>query len=385
MEKCYIVSYGRSPIAKAGKGSLANSNPIDFGAEVLNGVLNKVKNLDKTTIDDLILGCAIPEGMMGLNPGKNLALRAELPHEVPGFTINRFCSSGLQSIAIAAAMINSGMQDIVVAGGLESMSQPVLSENKDFLNEWLLKNTDAYMSMGMTAENVASKYKLNREELDEFAVISTDRAINAIDNGLFKKEIIPVKVNEGAENEFEFAVDECPRRGTTMEGLAKLNPCFKEDGVMTAGNSSQRSDGAGFVVLMSETKVNEMGIKPIGVFHGFAVAGIDPALMGLGPIPATQKLMKKLNFSIKDLDVIEINEAFASQSIACIRDLGISMAKVNPRGGAISLGHPLGATGAILTSKALSFLEDESKKYGLITMCIGGGMGAAGLIENLLI
>lgn len=385
MEKCYIVSYGRSPIAKAGKGSLANSNPIDFGAEVLNGVLDKVKNLDKTTIDDLILGCAIPEGMMGLNPGKNLALRAELPHEVPGFTINRFCSSGLQSIAIGAAMINTGMQDIVVAGGLESMSQPVLSENKDFLNEWLLKNTDAYMSMGMTAENVASKYKLKREELDEFAVISTDRSINAIDQGLFKKEIIPVKVNEGTADEFEFAVDECPRRGTTMEGLAKLNPCFKEDGVMTAGNSSQRSDGAGFVVLMSETKVNELGIEPIGVFHGFSVAGIDPALMGLGPIPATQKLMKKLNFSIKDLDVIELNEAFASQAIASIRDLGLSMSKINPRGGAISLGHPLGATGAILTSKALSFLEDESKKYGLITMCIGGGMGAAGLIENLLI
>lgn len=381
MEKCVIVEYGRSGIAKARKGSLAKVNPIDFGAQVLRGVLDKLPTLDLNCVDDLILGCAIPEGKMGLNPARNLVIRAGLPNSVPGQTVNRFCSSSLQALAIGAAMINSGMQDVVIAGGIESMSEPVLSEQKEFLNEWLLENTEAYVSMGQTGENVARKYNLTREELDKFSLLSNQKAIEALKNDEFKDQIIAVDGFDKEGKAYKFAKDECIRVNTNLESLISLKPCFAQDGILTAGSSSQMSDGASFVVLMSERKAKELNIKPVAEFLAFAVSGLEPEFMGLGPISASLKLLNKLSLSVDDLDVVEINEAFASQALVSIEELGLDMAKVNPYGGAIAMGHPLGATGTILVCKALHYLEKNKKDLGLITMCIGGGMGAAGLVK----
>lgn len=381
MDKCVIVAYGRSAIAKAGKGSLAKVNPVDFGAEVLKGVLNKVPEIDYKEIDDVILGCAIPEGKMGLNPARNIVLRAGLPNEISAQTVNRFCSSGLQTIAMGAAMIISGMQDIVIAGGVESMSGPVLSESKEYLNQWLLDNTEAYIPMGITAENVADKYEINRERMEQLAILSNKRAAEAVENGCFDQEIIPVKGFDKDGNTITFIRDECYRKGTNAETLATLKPCFKVDGKVTAATSSQRSDGAAFVVMMSEAKAVERGIKPIARFVDFAVEGVDPAYMGIGPIHAVKKVMERSGLSVVQMDVIELNEAFASQTLASIDCLGLDISKVNPRGGALALGHPLGATGTILTCKAMNYLNSTGGKYGLITMCIGGGMGAAGIIE----
>lgn len=382
MEKCVIVAYGRSAIAKANKGSLALVNPVDFAAEVLNGVIKRVPQLNPMEIDDVVVGCAIPEGKMGLNPAKNIVLRAGLPKEVSAQTVNRFCASGLQAIAIGTSMIMSGMQDIVVAGGVESMSNPVLSESPEFLNQWLLDNTDAYMSMGETAENVAQRYGISRKRMEQLAVDSNARAAHAVESGAFDEEIIPVKGFDKERNEIEFKRDECYRKGTNLETLAQLKPCFKEDGLITAATSSQRSDGASFVVLMSESKAKELEIQPIAEFVSFAVAGVEPAYMGIGPIEAVKKVMIKANLTIEQMDVIELNEAFASQTLACIDELGFDYNRVNPRGGAIALGHPLGATGAILTCKAINYLKSINGCYGLITMCIGGGMGAAGIIKT---
>ncbi|MFV0441587.1 MAG: thiolase family protein [Lachnospirales bacterium] len=381
MEKCVIVSYGRSAIGRATKGTLATVNPVDFGAEVLKGVVKKVPNLKEEDIDDVIVGCAIPEGKMGLNPARNIVLRAGLSDKVPGQTVNRFCSSGLQTVALGASMIISGMQDVVVAGGVESMSCDNLSDKKEFLNEYLLNNTEGYVPMGITAENVAKKYSISRVEMEEMAVESHAKASKAVEDGLFDKEIIAVKGFDKEGNEVEFKRDEGYRKGTNLEALANLNPCFLKDGLVTAATSSQRSDGAAFVVLMSETKAKELGVKPIAEFVSFAVTGLEPELMGLGPISATQKLLEKTGYSLDDIDVVEINEAFASQAIASIRELGLDEEKVNPRGGALALGHPLGATGGVLICKALGYLQDTNKKTALITMCIGGGMGAAGLIK----
>lgn len=381
MDKCVIVAYGRSAIAKAGKGSLAKVNPVDFGAEVLKGVLDKVPQIDYKEIDDVIIGCAIPEGKMGLNPARNIVLRAGLPNEVSAQTVNRFCSSGLQTMALGAAMIMSGMQDIIVAGGVESMSCPVLSENPEYLNQWLLDNTDAYIPMGITAENVAEKYDINRERMEQLAVISNKRASEAVEAGDFEEEIIPVKGFDKEGNIITFKRDECYRKGTNAETLATLKPCFKEDGKVTAAIASQRSDGAAFVVMMSEEKAMERGIKPIARFVSFAVEGVDPAYMGIGPIHAVKKVMERTGLSVEQMDVIELNEAFASQALASIDYLGLDINKVNPRGGALALGHPLGATGTILSCKAVNYLKSTGGKYGLITMCIGGGMGAAGIIE----
>lgn len=381
MEKCVIVAYGRSAIAKANKGSLALVNPVDFAAEVLNGVIKRVPQLNPMEVDDVVVGCAIPEGKMGLNPARNIVLRAGLPKEVSAQTVNRFCASGLQTMAIGASMIMSGMQDIVIAGGVESMSNPVLSENPEFLNQWLLDNTDAYMSMGETAENVAQIYGISRKRMEQLAVDSNARAAHAVESGAFDEEIIPVKGFDKEGNEIEFKRDECYRKGTNLDTLAQLKPCFKEDGLITAATSSQRSDGASFVVLMSESKAKELEIQPIAEFVSFAVAGVEPAYMGLGPIEAVKKVMLKANLTIEHMDVIELNEAFASQTLACIDELGLDYNKVNPRGGAIALGHPLGATGAILSCKAINYLKSINGHYGLITMCIGGGMGAAGIIE----
>lgn len=383
MEKCVIVAYGRSAIGRAKKGSLAKSNPVDYGAEVLRGVLERVPRLNAEMIDDVICGCAIPEAMMGLNIARNIILRAGLPERVPGQTVNRFCSSGIQTVAIGASMIMSGLQDIVVAGGVESMTQPVLSSNPEYLDKWLLDNTEAYVPMGITAENVAAQYGITRVQMEQMSVESHEKASKAVESGWFDKEIIPVTGCDAEGNEIVFKRDEGYRKNTSLDTLATLKPCFKEDGIVTAATSSQMSDGAGFAVLMSESKAKELGIQPLASFVSFAVDGLDPAYMGLGPIYAVKKVMEKSGLSVDDMDVIELNEAFASQAIASIETLKLDKSKTNPNGGALALGHPLGATGAILLAKTLNFLEETKGKYGLITMCIGGGMGAACIIERV--
>lgn len=381
MEKCVIVAYGRSAVAKAGRGTLTSANPIDFGAEVLKGVVEKVPKLRLEDIEDVIVGCAIPEGKMGLNPARNIALRAGLPLEVSGQTVNRFCASGVQSIAIGASMIMSGLQKIIVAGGVESMSCPVISSDSAFLNQWLLKESDVYMPMGITAENVAERFNISRKQMDQMSVESHRKAAEAVESGVFDEEIIPVTGYDIKGNPVVFERDECYRKGTNMEALSKLKPCFKEDGLVTAATSSQRSDGAAFAVLMSEDKAKELGIKPIATFVSYAVKGVEPAYMGLGPIRAVEEVLKKTGLTLEEIDVIELNEAFASQAIATMDILELDLNKVNPRGGALALGHPLGATGTILLGKAMHYLKDTGGKYGLITMCIGGGMGAACIIE----
>lgn len=381
MKNCVIVAYGRSAIGRAGKGTLAQTNPVDFGAEVLEGVIARVPKLDPKEIDDVIVGCAIPEGKMGLNPARNIILRAGLPHYIPGQTVNRFCSSGIQTVAIGASMIMSGMQNVVVAGGVESMSCPVLSSKEEYLDKWLLDHTECYVPMGITAENVAKKYQISRERMEEMAVASHAKAAEAVESGWFEAEIIPVTGYTPEEEAIVMEKDECVRKGTSAEVLATLKPCFKEDGVITAGLSSQRSDGAGFVVLMSEEKAGELNIAPIAQVVSFAVTGLDPEYMGMGPVSAVEKVMKQTGLTVDDMDVIELNEAFASQALASIDQLGLDPEKVNPHGGALAMGHPLGATGAILLGKALHHLTDTQGRYGLITMCIGGGMGAACIVE----
>lgn len=381
MEKVAIVAYGRSAVGKAFKGSLAQQHPIEFGAEVLKGVVNRVPELNPEDIDDVIVGSSASDGKAGMNIGRNLVIRAGLPETVPGQTVNRFCSSGLQTIAMGAAMINAGFHDVVVAGGVESMSNPSISNDSQYFNEWLEKNTDMYISMGDTAENVAESYNVTREDMDKMAVESNEKAAEAVESGAFDKEIIPVHGINADGEEVILERDESYRKGTTMETLAGLRTVFKEDGSVTAGQSSQMSDGAGFVVLMSEKKAQEIGAKPIAYFKGFSLAGVDPAVMGIGPIEAVNKVLNQTELTFDDIDVIEFNEAFASQAIATMRETGMPKEKVNPRGGAIALGHPLGATGGILTAKAISYLQDTGGKYGLVTMCVGGGMGAAGIIE----
>lgn len=383
MQDCVIVGFGRSAIAKAGKGSLAGVHPVDFGAEALNAVLARVPGLDAATIDDVIVGCALPEGTMGLNPARNIVLRAGLPHEVSAHTVNRFCSSGLQAIAEATAMIRTGMADVIVAGGVEHMTSPVMSDTEEFRDPWLAAHTDAYLPMGITGENVAHRYGMTREDLDALAVQSNARAAAARANGWFTDQIVPVTGRTPDGQAVEFAVDEGIRPGTSLESLAGLRPVFAEDGALTAATCSQRSDGASFVVLMSGTRAAELGLRPLARLLGFAVAGVDPAYMGLGPVVAVPKVLAQVGLTIADLDVIELNEAFASQALAVVKDLGLDPEVVNPNGGALAMGHPLGATGAILTVKLLAELERRDRRYGLVTMCVGGGMGAAGVFERL--
>lgn len=381
MNKCVIAGYGRSAIGKAGKGTLAGANPVDFGAEVLKGVIERVPQLNPADIDDVIVGCAIPEGKMGLNPARNIILRAKLPESVPGQTVNRFCASGIQSVALGSSMIISGMQEVIVTGGVESMSCPVLSSQEEYLDQWLVDNTECYVPMGITAENVARKYGISRDAMEHMAVESHEKASYAIENGLFETEIIPVTGCDAEGKAVTFFHDECVRKGTNAEVLKNLKPCFKEDGIVTAATSSQRSDGAAFAVLMSEEKAKNLKISPIASFAAFAVTGLAPEYMGLGPISAVQNVMRQSGLSIDDMDVIELNEAFASQALASIKELGLNRDKVNPRGGALAMGHPLGATGGILLAKAINYLTVTGGRYGLITMCIGGGMGAAAIIE----
>jgi len=383
IDRAVIVAYGRSAIAKAGKGSLAGVHPVDFSAEVLKAVIERVPALDPAEIDDVMVGCAIPEAGMGLNPARNIVLRAGLPHEVSGSTVNRFCSSGLQTIASASALIQAGMADVIVAGGVEHMSTPVLSDQPQYLDPWLVEHTDAYVSMGDTAENVARRYDQTRTQLDVLAVTSNERAAAARDTGRFDAQIVPVTGCSPDGQQSTLVTDEGIRQGTNLETLATLKPAFRPDGLLTAATSSQRSDGASFVVLMSPVRASQLGVRPLARLVAFAVAGVDPAYMGMGPVVAVPKAMAQTRLAMRDLDVIELNEAFASQALAVVAELGLDSKLVNPNGGALAMGHPLGATGAILTCKALAELERRDQRHALVTMCVGGGMGAAGIFERL--
>lgn len=381
MRDAVIVAYGRSPLAKAWKGSFAKMHPVEYGAQTLMGVLDKLPGIDRSRIDDVIVGCAMPEKYTGFNIGRLIAQRAGLPDSVPGQTVNRFCSSGLQSIAAAANAIKAGEMDIVVAGGVEMMTGMFMGHPDEFQDrELLVSHPDSYIPMGITAENVAAEYGVTREDMEAMAVESHRKAAVAQAEGRFNEEIVPVTVKT-EDGEKTVSVDEGVRAGTTVEKLATLEPCFKKDGVVTAATSSQMTDGASFVVLMSRETADKLGYTPIAKFVSFAVAGVPSRIMGIGPIEAVPKVMKRTGLSVDDMDVIEINEAFAAQSLACIRALKLPEEKVNPNGGAMALGHPLGATGAILTCKLLSELKRVDGRYGLVTMCIGGGMGAAGIFE----
>lgn len=383
MRNAVIVACGRAPVGRARKGGFVGTHPVEYAAQVLRKVLDRVPELSREEIDDLVVGCAKPEGVQGSNMARVIGLRAGLPFSVPGQTINRFCSSGLQAIATSANAIMVGEADVIVAGGVEDMTDIPMAAPDEVKDPWMLAHSDVYMPMGMTAENVAQRYGLTREELDAFAVKSHQKAAAAQEAGYFKDQIIPVEVVSTDGEKRVLTQDEGIRKNCSAESLAELKPVFKEDGVVTAATSSPLSDGAAFVVMMSEEKANALKIKPIARFLSFAVAGVDPSVMGLGPIKAVPKALKKAGLTVEDLSVIELNEAFAAQSIPCIRELGFDTDKVNPNGGAIAMGHPLGATGAILTCKLLSELQRVDGRFGLVTMCIGGGMGAAGVFEYL--
>ncbi|MDR1266697.1 MAG: thiolase family protein [Propionibacteriaceae bacterium] len=378
-----IVGYGRSAVTRGVKGSLAQTHPVDFGAEVLRGVVERLPGLDPAEIDDVIVGCALPEARLGLNPARNIVLRAGLPDVVSGLTVNRFCSSGLQAIATASALIDAGMGDVIVAGGVEHMSTPVLSDNPQYQDPYLLEQTEAYIPMGLTADNVARQWGITRAEMEAMAVESHARAAAAQEAGVFDRQIVPVTGQAPDGSPVTVTRDECVRAGTSAEKLAQLKPAFGEDGLVTAGTSSPRSDGAAFVVVMSQAKAEAIGATPLARVTGFAVAGVDPAYMGIGPVVAVPKLLARLGRTLGDIAVIELNEAFASQSIAVLRELGVSYQRVNVQGGALALGHPLGATGAVLTIKAIEQLRGKGGGQALITMCVGGGMGAAGMIQTV--
>ena len=382
-----IVAYGRSAVCKSRKGSFAGTHPIEYSAQVLKGVLDKVPQLDRSEIEYVIMGCAVQHGTTSMNIAKSVCARAELPECVAGHTINRFCSSGLQAIATGANAIACGQGDVIVAGGVESMTDTYAPYPVEFQDAWLNEHAPgAYMSMGITAENIVKNYGVTREEMDRMAYESNMKAAKAQKEGKLAPSIIPVTVVDKDGNEKVVTEDEGIRPTTTMETLAGLKPCFipaEEGGTVTAATSSQTSDAAAFVVLMAADKAKELGIKPIAKMVSFGVAGCDATMMGLGPIYAVPKALKRAGKTIDDMDVIELNEAFAAQAIPCIKVLKMNPEKVNPYGGAMALGHPMGATGAFLTCKALDYLQDNKKTTALVTMCIGGGMGAAAVFELL--
>jgi len=397
MREAVIVSSVRTPVGKAFKGSLRATRPDDLAAVAIQEAIRRVPGLEAKEIEDVILGCAMPEAEAGMNVARNAALRACLPVEISAITINRFCSSGLQSIAMAAERIVAGYGEVILAGGTESMTMIPMGGNKVSPNPWLMDhNPDAYLSMGLTAENVAAKYGITREQADEFSLGSHKKALAAIAAGKFKDEIVPVEVKitavaNGANGHAAkakttstvFDMDEGPRADTSLVALAKLKPAFHARGTTTAGNSSQMSDGAAASIVMSGERAKALGAKPLARFLGFATAGVPPEIMGIGPAYAIPKVLKLAGLTLDQIDVIELNEAFAVQSLAVIKMLGIDPARVNPNGGAIALGHPLGCTGAKLTASILRELERRKARYGMVTMCIGGGMGAAGIFERM--
>lgn len=380
MKEVVLVAYGRSPSCKARKGAYAaqKMHVIDYSAQVVNGVLAKIPQVKPEMIEDFIFGTAATMNGLAMNAGRNITTRAELPDSVPAMTINRFCSTGLQAIALAANAIMAGEMDIVMVGGAEDMTNSFGPLDETFLNKWIVENRrDSMTPMGITAEIVAERYNVSKEDQDRFSMESHHKAAAARDKGYFKDSIIPITLPDGTV----VSEDEGIRPDTTMEGLASLKPAFKEGGCITAGNSSQMTDAAAAAVLMSKEKAEELGIKPLAKFVGFNVAGCHPDEMGIGPTVAVPKLMSRLGMSLEQMDIIEINEAFASQALYCVRKLEMNPEKVNPWGGAIALGHPQGATGIVLTIKAIDYLRETGGKYGLVTMCIGGGMGAAGVFE----
>ena len=391
MKEAVIIDCVRTAVGKAGRGSLKNTRPDDLAAFAIRGLLERYPQVDTASIEDVILGCAMPEGEAGLNMARIAALRAGLPDSVPGVTINRFCSSGLQSIAMAAERIRSGAAEIIVAGGAESMSMVPMTGNKFSANPWMVDHLPGiYMSMGLTAEQVYQKYGISREEQDQFALASHQKALAAQAAGKFHDEIVPVEVestvlDRGAvvKRSVTFMSDEGPRADTSMEALAKLKPVFHAAGTVTAGNSSQTSDGAAAALVMSASKAAELGLHPRARFVTFAVAGVAPELMGLGPVRAIPKALAMAGLKLADIGVVELNEAFAVQALAVIREAGLDPKTLNVNGGAIALGHPLGCTGAKLTATILRELSRREARYGMVTMCIGGGQGAAGIFENL--
>ena len=380
-----IVAYGRSPIGKAPKGVFHSTHPVDLGAQTLKGVLARVPQLDSAQIDDVVVGCAYPEERQGWQFSRVIVQRAGLPDSVCAQTLPRFCSSGLQAIATGANAILAGQADVIVAGGVESMSQvKKMAYPEEYWESYLAEHyPEAYMGPGLTAENVAERWKVSRADMDAMAVESHRRADQAQQAGLFDEEIIPVYANTDDGDRVLVTRDEGVRPGTNAEKLAQLKPCFVENGSVTAATSSQMSDGAAFVVLMSRQKAEALGVKPLARLVGFAVGGCPAEVMGIGPIYAVPKVLERTGLALEDMEVIELNEAFASQALVCIRELGMDPERVNPNGGALALGHPLGATGAALTCKVLSQLRRNGGRYGMVTMCIGGGMGAAGIFELL--
>ncbi len=380
-----IASSKRTAVGRGVKGSLRFTRPEDLGAAALQGALAAVPGLKAEDVDDVVLGCAMPEASQGFNVARNIVFRAQWPDSVPAETINRFCSSGLQAIAHAAQTIQCGLADVVIAGGVESMSMvPMGGFNPSMHPVMMDERPEVYIGMGHTAERVAARYNVSRADQDAFAVLSHDRAQAAIKAGLFKDEIIPLMATTFDGKKFGtalFEIDECPRAGTSLEGLSQLRPAFTNGGTVTAGNSSPLSDGGAASVLLSEARAEKLGVKPLGRMRGFAVAGLAPDVMGIGPVPAIRKLLAQTGLTIGDIDLFEINEAFAAQAVYCGRELGISHLKLNATGGAIALGHPLGCTGAKLTATILHALKRTGGRFGIVSMCIGGGMGAAGLFE----
>ena len=402
MPEAVIVSAVRTPVGRAFKGSLRTTRPDDLAALAIREALARVPAIDAKEIDDVILGCAMPEGEQGMNVARIAALRAGLPVETSAMTINRFCSSGLQAIALAAERIRSGSAEIIVAGGTESMSMVPMGGNKVSPNPWLVDHKpDTYINMGLGTENIARKFGITREQADEFAMNSHKKAIAAIAAGNFKEETLPVEVKitslpngNGASSKpssspkpttqtFSFDKDELPRAETSMEVLAKLKPAFHVKGMVTAGNSSPMSDGAAATVVMSDTRAKALGLKPLVRFVTYSTGGVAPEEFGIGPVAAIPKALKLAGLSLNDIAVIELNEAFAAQSLAVIQQAGLDASRVNPNGGAIALGHPLGCTGAKLTATIIRELQRRNARFGMVTMCIGGGMGAAGIFERV--
>jgi acetyl-CoA acyltransferase len=393
MQDTVIVSTVRTAVGKAPRGTLATARPDDLAATVIDAAFARVPQLDKREVDDVILGCAHPEAEQGMNVARIASLRAGLPVEVSAMTVNRFCASGLQAIAQAADRIRGGGASVVVAGGTESMSMIPMGGHKISANPWLVDNLPAaYLSMGLTAERVGERFHVSREDADAFALASHQKALKAIAEGRFVDEIVPVEWTQRTpkngsakpiEEKRSFQVDEGPRADTSAEALAKLKPAFHAKGTVTAGNSSQTSDGAAAAIVMSAERAAALGMKPVARFVAFATAGCAPEIMGIGPVHAVPKALKIAGLKLDDIGLVELNEAFAAQSLAVIRELGLDPEKVNVNGGAIALGHPLGCTGAKLTATLLHEMQRRKVRYGLVTMCVGGGMGAAGIFENL--
>ncbi len=392
MNEAVIVSIARTAVGKAPRGTLRRTRPDDMAAAVFKQILGRIPQLDPREVEDVIMGCAMPEAEQGNNVARIAALRAGLPVSSPAITINRFCSSGLQSIAMAAERIMAGFAQVMIAGGTESMSLIPMGGYHFSPNPSLLESyPDSYLSMGLTAENVANKYQISREQADEFACRSHQRALSAQDQGRFSDEIVPLEVVEVSLNgtkkpqtrKMVFAADEGPRRDTSMEALGRLKPAFHARGTVTAGNASQMSDGAAAAVVMSAGRARQLGLTPLARFVSFAAAGTLPEEMGIGPVEAIPKALKLAGLKLADIDLVELNEAFAAQALAVIKLAGLDPERTNVNGGAVALGHPLGCTGAKLTATLLGEMKRRKSRYGMVTMCVGGGMGAAGIFENL--